>query len=140
MVRLLSLFNTSSHNASVCVNKTEVGSAFTDEGVYINEVIDDSRDKLKGIQLKCKFQDTARDIYIWDDVWKLKFTERSSGSEYVFKISKTSGEIRLVVTDTGIIIFNDSDEALSIFPVEEHYKFYKMFFDQGKWVVKASEN
>ncbi|CAN6553416.1 unnamed protein product [Malus baccata var. baccata] len=154
MVRLLSVFNNSNHNASICcANQTEKGSAFKDEGAFIDTVIDDSGDKCcvlvlqeipatnkwNGLQLKCKFQDVFRNIYIWDDNWNFKFTEITCGAEYIFKISHSQGVIRLVIEDNGIILLNDDDGANSIYPREEHYRFYKMFFDEDKWVVKPSD-
>ncbi|TQD84570.1 hypothetical protein C1H46_029860 [Malus baccata] len=140
MARLLSVFNNSNHNASICcANQTEKGSAFKDEGAFIDTVIDDSGDKWNGLQLKCKFQYVFRNIYIWDDNWNFKFTEITCGAEYIFKISHSQGVIRLVIEDNGIILLNNDDGANSIYPREEHYRFYKMFFDEDKWVVKPSD-
>ncbi|TQD84566.1 hypothetical protein C1H46_029856 [Malus baccata] len=113
MVRLLSLFNRSSDTVSVKMYDKDMGSAFNNEGLYINKDIDDSGDWKMRVFLTC--------------------------ANYKFKISRLRGVIRLVIADDGITLINDEDEAITLYPKYVHHKFYHTSIKNGKWMIKRSE-
>ncbi|KAM1107910.1 hypothetical protein ACFX2I_004651 [Malus domestica] len=139
MVRLLSLFNRSSDTVSVKMYDKDMGSAFNNEGLYINKDIDDSGDWKMRVFLTCKFQGTARCVDICDDDWNLLFHDDHSGANYKFKISRLRGVFRLVIADDGITLINDEDEAITLYPKYVHHKFYHTSIKNGKWMIKRSE-
>lgn len=142
MVELFSLFNNSSHQATVDTKTRNLGAVVTGQGVSIRSPIFINKDRTSGLTLRCTFQGAEREIIMWDWDWNLNFVDKASGWKYQFKIKPTlitDGVIRLYLSDTGIVVLADNDESIRMYPTEEHYPFYKMSFGQdGKWIVIQS--
>ncbi|RXH86956.1 hypothetical protein DVH24_022229 [Malus domestica] len=140
MVELFSLFNNSSHQATIDTKEKNLGAVVSGQGVSIRSPIFINKDRTSGLTLHCTFQGAAREIIMWDWDWNLNFVDKASGRKYQFKIKHTDGVIRLYLSDTGIaVLADDEEESIGMYPTEKHYPFYKMSFDQdGQWVVIPS--